>query len=216
MVDPILFGDFIIPTPFFFTPPENLLIATSSIAACNTLFTFWLAYHLRLTHAAVMGLLDHTHARTLPPYLIATIIPASTTTSVFNISAKMIRSIILHMSLQLFCCFSCVVRYINVVFLDFEMRLEIKSKGRCIFLALQKVSGCPTNYVITGSTQNSHLPVHGWIRPYLSIICGDLHIAHAHSGRPLPLLNLVHISLIHRFKLGSTFANDWHCPKRWT
>src|SRR6218665_2475265 len=62
MVDPIFFGDLIITTPFFFTPPANLLIATSSIAACNTLFTFWLAYHLRLTHAAVMGLLDQTHA----------------------------------------------------------------------------------------------------------------------------------------------------------
>ncbi len=216
MVDPILFGDLIIPTPFFFTPPGYLLIATSSFAVCNTLFTFWLAYRLRLTHAAMMGLLHHTHARTLPPYLIATILPVGTPSSIFTINADDSIDYLVYVILALLLFFLCrkiykcrSTRFVSSP--DFEMCLEIKSKGKCIFLALQRVSGCPTDYVITGSTQNSHLSVHGWIRPYLSITWGDLHIAHAQSGRPLLLTTRIHISFIHRFKLGSIFTNHYEC-----
>jgi len=43
MVDPILFGDHVIPTPFFFTPPGYLLLVTSGFSACHVILTLWLA-----------------------------------------------------------------------------------------------------------------------------------------------------------------------------
>lgn len=48
-----------------------------------------------------------------------------------------------------------------------------------------------------------HLSVSARFCPNLSIIWGELHIAHAHSGCPLLLLTRVHISFIHRIKLSS-------------
>ncbi len=88
IVDPLLYGDIAVPTQFFFTPPGYLLIVTSGFTACNVLFTVYLAYRLRITHAALAGLLQHApaiHARTVPPYLIATYVPTVPQPPIFTL-----------------------------------------------------------------------------------------------------------------------------------
>ncbi|PGH37150.1 MAG: hypothetical protein CRN43_22880 [Candidatus Nephrothrix sp. EaCA] len=94
---------------------------------------------------------------------------------------------------------------------DFAICLEIKAPGRCFFLTIQKVSGCPTDYAITGTTLSSHIGVQGWFRPYVFITWGDLQLVQRTSRRPILLVTKVPISLLTRFTLASVVTNPYEC-----
>jgi len=215
MVDPILFGDLVIPTPFFFTPPGYLLIVTSGFSACHAIFTLWLAYRLRLTQAALMGIIHRAHADTLPPYLVVTLPPSSTTTHMFslgsdsfNYATYLILAIVLVLILRK--CYKCRNRHFTSA-VDFDVCLEIKSLGRCVFVTIQKVSGCPTDYLVTGTTLSSHITVNGCFRPYLYVTWGNLQIQHSGTGRAIILRNHIPISFMHRFHIAAALSNMYDC-----
>ena len=219
IVDPLLFGDLTIPSSFFFTPPGYLAIVTTGMASFNLVFTFWLAYRLRLVNAALAVLVAHppvAHARTFPPYLIATLTPSTTIAPFFTLpytpSFDFVGYLILILLLLIIVRKLCKCRTKHFESSpDFDLCLEIKSKGRCFFLTLQTVSGCPTDYIVSGSTLSSHIAVEGWISPKVNITWGDILIKYKYSNRLLTLPSHYKISIINRFKLGSVFSNNYEC-----
>src|SRR6218665_2270123 len=121
-----------------------------------------------------MGIIHRAHAGTLPPYLVVTRTPSPTTTHMFslgsasfNYATYLILAIVLVLILckcykcRKFLCkyYKCRNRDLTSA-VDFDMCLEIKSLGRCVFISIQKVSGCPTDYFVTGTTLSSHITVH--------------------------------------------------------
>ena len=56
---------------------------------------------------------------------------------------------------------------------SFDIFLEVKASGRCAFIKLQTVTGCPAEYLVTGSVFCSDLCVSGWLRPELCIQWAD-------------------------------------------
>lgn len=91
------------------------------------------------------------------------------------------------------------------------MCLEIKSLGRCVFVTIQKVSGCPTDYFVTGTTLSSHITVNGCFRPYLYVTWGNLQIQHSGTGRAIILRNHIPISFMHRFHIAAALSNMYDC-----
>jgi len=219
IVDPLLFGDLYVPSNFFFTPPGYLALATTGLASFNLVFTFWLAYRLRLVSAALLGVANHAsiaHAHSLPPILVATLSPSSTPSTILNFPSSYSSDYFGYLLLILFVIFivtkfrRCFVRRFESS-PDFDLCLEIKAKRRCFFVTLQTVSGCPTDFVVAGTTLSSQIAVVGWFRPKLCITWGDLTISHKTTGRPLLLSPHFSISFLERFKLSSVFTNPYEC-----
>ena len=59
IINPVLTGDLVVPSDYFFTPPGYLATATTVVVLFNLLFSLWIAYRLHLTLSALAALLSH-------------------------------------------------------------------------------------------------------------------------------------------------------------
>jgi len=86
-----------------------------------------------------------------------------------------------------------------------------KSKlvGNVCLLNFRHVTGCPAEYLVTGSVFCSDLCASGWFRPELRIQWADFDMTHKPTERPLVLSSRYRISLLQRFQLSSLFTNKY-------
>lgn len=62
--------------------------------------------------------------------------------------------------------------------------------SRCFFITLQTVTGCPTDYIVSGSALSSHISVYGWIHPQLVITWADFQMCIDILAAPYTLLHI--------------------------
>src|SRR6218665_89554 len=151
IIDPVLTGDLVVPSDYFFTPPGYLATATAAVVRFNLLFSLWIAYRLRLTLAALAALLTHTpplHARTLHPFLIASLPPSTplpSLPSVYSVlppdfsTYVLVFLVFVYVGHRLWHCRA--PRFGSGP--SFDIYLEVKASGKCVFIKLQTVTDCP-------------------------------------------------------------------------
>jgi hypothetical protein len=217
IIDPVLSGDLSIPSNFFFTPPGYLVVATTAGTLSNFLITSYLAYRLRLCNAALAVLaqqLPRTHAMNLPN-LVATLPPSSTASSFLLLThtqdpsawfGYLVLIILLIYIVHKFC--NCRHAYFHAS-PDFDICMEVKVNGSCFFLTLQKVPGCPSDYITTGTTLCESVTLSGWFNPHLNVVWADFAMKHRMTNTPVYLDSHFKISLFQRFKMRSVFNDHY-------
>jgi hypothetical protein len=219
IIDPILAGDLLVPSNFFLSTPGYITSATAVVASLNLCFSCWLIYKLRITSAALTALLAHAppvRAKILPTSLVASLPPTSPLPSFTSLTYFLPPDFYTYVFLVLICVFIghriyryCVPRFGSSP--TFDIYLEIKVNTECVFLKIQSVTGCPSDYLVTGSGLCSNLRLDGWLRPRLCFHWSDLTMTHASTNCSLRLPSSVPISLFWRCKLASLLANDYVC-----
>src|SRR6218665_3864728 len=141
------------------TAPGYLATATAVVVLFNLLFSLWIAYRLRLTLASLAALLTHTpplHARTLHPFLIASLPPSTPLPSLPSLYSVLppdfstyvlVFLVFVYVGHRLWHCRA--PRFGSGP--SFDIFLEVKASGKCVFIKLQTVTDCPAEYLVTGS-----------------------------------------------------------------
>ena len=217
IMDPVLAGDLSIPSDFFFTTPGYITMANLVGTTANLFVTAYLGYRMRMHHAALavlQQLLPRAHAFTLPDF-IATMPTSTTIKPLFTITTNkdpaawggyLILIVLILYIIKKIC--NCRKPKFNGS-PDFDICFEVKLQGRCFFVTLQTVPGCPSDYITTGSVLCSHVTVSGWFNPQLNVVWGDFNMVNRLTSRPIYLASHFKLSWWQRFRLRNVFNDHY-------